>query len=305
MSKLDSNLEFYIKQSGFSDPKEYGFLYDNLPTEPKEIFSIVRNLLLHMRDGELFNYRIPPKRFEEVEYRYINKILGNIIKKDDRLISKPRLIQKKAIGTCRDFSLLACSMLRHVGVPSRIRFGFNTYYYRLFFHDIVLLEYWDFSSARWRFVDVRTTDVQVKGHKFFNVDFDLCDIPCDRFILAGEAWGKCKNAKMNCKQFGHDPVKKINGLWYIRNKIMQDLAALNKTELLMWDCWGYMRQTENDADLYDTEQSKVIDQVAEVVRDQKINLNDVRKLYANSDLKMLGIVKAMSPISGWHEVKIC
>ncbi|WP_456781864.1 transglutaminase domain-containing protein [Bradyrhizobium sp. USDA 3315] len=46
----------------------------------------------------------------------------------DRATQEPR-------ATCRDFSLMLCSVLRHHGVPARIRCGFGRYFAPHPFHD--------------------------------------------------------------------------------------------------------------------------------------------------------------------------
>lgn len=291
-------------QSKFTDPGAYHFMYDHIPNDVYKIFEIVRGLLMHIRDAELFGYVIPQKRKAEIEYRYIHKILQRVFELDQGDLSKEKAPDKRVIATCRDFSILACSMLRHIGIPSRIRFGFSTYYYKLFYQDIVILEYWDSSCAEWRCVDVRTSERQIKGHKF-NVDFDLYNIPNDKFIFAEDAWIKCRNKLVNKNLFGHDPLIKICGLWYVRNKLMQDLAAINKNELLLWDCWGYMLTTEVDSEVENSAQSVIFDEIADVMSGHEVDLEKAKILYDQPNIKVTQNLMSRSPVSGMQEVRLC
>jgi len=38
----------------------------------------------------------------------------------------------------------------------------------------------------------------------------------------------------------------MNGLGFIRGDLVRDLAALNKTEMLPWDCWGVILKDQID-----------------------------------------------------------
>ncbi len=74
--------------------------------------------------------------------------------------------------------------------------------------------------------------------------FDVHDVPRDQFIVGGLAWQMCRANEANPDTFGLDPGSDVKGWWFIRHKLIQDLAALNKQELLLWDCWGLMNEDE-------------------------------------------------------------
>ena len=45
----------------------------------------------------------------------------------------------------------------------------------------------------------------------------------------------CRAGQANPDLFG---VFDMHGMWFIRGNVVRDLAALNKVELLPWDCWA-------------------------------------------------------------------
>lgn len=62
---------------------------------------------------------------------------------------------------------------------------------------------------------------------------------------------------MDADRFGLDPrAPQPRGFTFVRGHVVQDLAALNKVELLLWDIWGVM-QAEPDAAL------PLLDEIAE------------------------------------------
>jgi len=78
--------------------------------------------------------------------------------------------------------------------------------------------------------------------------------------------------------------------------VIQDLAALNKMELLLWDVWGLM-QAEPDASL------ALVDEIAE--RTQAADgFADVQRLYARSGLAVPERIRSLSPVVGPHEVAL-
>src|SRR2546425_254648 len=82
----------------------------------------------------------------------------------------------------------------------------------------------------------------------------------------------------------------------VRARVVQDLAALNKMELLLWDIWGLM-QAEPDAAL------PLLDEVAE--RTQAADgFADVRRLYATPGLTVPPRVLCLSPARGPHEAVV-
>ena len=83
-------------------------------------------------------------------------------------------------------------------------------------------------------VDAQIDDVQ---RAILDPDFDLMDVPRDRFMVAGEAWAQCRSGHAEPDAFG---IFDMRGLWFVAGNLLRDLAALNDREMLPWDVWGAM-----------------------------------------------------------------
>jgi hypothetical protein len=78
-------------------------------------------------------------------------------------------------------------------------------------------------------VDAQLDEFQCKELK---VDFDPLDVPCDQFVVAGEAWQMCRLGITESQQFG---IFEMHGWWFIWGNVVRELFAFNKVELLPWD----------------------------------------------------------------------
>jgi hypothetical protein len=71
------------------------------------------------------------------------------------------------------------------------------------------------------------------------IDFDLLDVPRSRFLVAGDAWTRCRAGAADPEAFGLSLIKE-GGAWWVAGNLMRDAAALTNRELLPWDTWGAM-----------------------------------------------------------------
>ena len=227
--------DFYLTQSVHSDPGTAERLAE-LPSGPDELALLVRHLLIHREEAGRFGCALPESRYRsEAETRYIDDILDIVLRLDDAPLTAPRRPLDRFAGTCRDFALLHCALLRHTGTPARVRCGYATYFAQGFHDDHWVTEYlhpergWVLSDPQ--FVpDSRMDSV-------YELDFDPLDVPRDRFLVAGEGWLRCRKGEADPKTFGVS-VLGLMGLWMVRGNVVRDLAALNKAEVLPWDAWG-------------------------------------------------------------------
>ena len=184
---------FYATQSAFTDPGELAPLYADLPRAPARLARVARNLMIHRGEGRTFGYATPRERLHnDAETRYLDDILRIVVERDDAPLSHRREPEDRFVGVCRDFSLLHCSLLRHMGVPARLRSGFATYFGSNGFHcDHVVTEYWD-PVRGWLLADAQLTDPLIV--ETWKIDFDPMDVPRDRFLVAGKAWRAIREA---------------------------------------------------------------------------------------------------------------
>ncbi|MFD5131703.1 transglutaminase-like domain-containing protein [Streptomyces olindensis] len=219
----------YLRQTPYSDPGRLDTR--GLPREPRRLAAMVRGLIIHRGEGGLLGYTIPEERLHhDAESRYVTEILRILRERGDGPLTEERAPEGRFVGTCRDFSLLLCSLLRATGTPARLRCGFATYLADGWYEDHWVTEY-RASDGRWRLADAQV-------HAGYDVPFDPMDVERDAFLVAGDAWRACRAGRADPMDFGLSGVDRLRGLWFVWGNVVRDLAAVNGVELLPWDGWG-------------------------------------------------------------------
>jgi len=191
--------------------------------------------MIHRLEGGFWDVPIADDRMsDDAETRYADDILRLIVGRDPRPLALRRAYGDRFVAICRDFTLLHVSLLRHLGIPARLRSGFATYFGTDGFHsDHVVTEYWD-DRRGWLLADAQLFDPER-----YAVDFDPADVPRDRFLMAGKAWQLIRAGEADPKTFGLPPAGgPLTGEWFVAGNVRLDLSALNKVETLLWDLWG-------------------------------------------------------------------
>lgn len=280
-------LAYYATQSRITEPGEYMDRFADLPSTIDGLCKVVQGVYIHYNEGELYDYKIPEERLPEINIRCVEKMLARIIELDTRPLTESRPPEKRLIGYCRDAAILFCAMARHQGIPARHRVGFATYFAgtSLDFpgtHEVA--EYWDIDEGCWRLVDPHLDAPMIQKN---NVQFDLCDVPRDQFLVGGKAWQMCRTGDADPNGFG---IGDLRGVWFIRNNMMQDLAALNKTELLNWDNWGLMLK---DMETYTEDEWRLLDRVAILTQSGNKAFAEMRATYEEEiGLKVPRVIKS-------------
>lgn len=306
---------YYASQSAFSDPGDLAGVYAGLPADPASLAQAARNVIIHRTEGELFHYAVPPERLHrDAETRYMDDILRIVTARQDAPLTRRRDPANRFVGICRDFALLHCSLLRHAGVPARLRTGFADYFVTGgadgfgadafggddFRADHVVTEYWD-ERRGWLLADAQLCDPLVMD--FHKIEFNPMDIPRDRFLVAGAAWRAVRSGAADPRRFGVQlpDGTPLVGAWFVAGSVRLDLAALNKTETLLWDVWG--AGAANDAEL--TEETRALyDRVAELTHDE-VPFGKARELFAGHEgLRTPGTVLSLGPYTGPAEVTL-
>ncbi|WP_343243740.1 transglutaminase-like domain-containing protein [Streptomyces sp. SID13726] len=297
------SLDFYAAQSAFSDPGDLVSAYDGLPRDLRQLARIVRDLMIHRLEGELFGHAHPADRLhDDAETRYIDDVLRIVLARDPAPLTARRVPGDRFVGICRDFTLLHVSLLRHAGIPARLRSGFADYFGTTGFHsDHVVTEYWD-EERGWLLADAQLADPEITAH--WPADFDPMDVPRTRFLVAGEAWRAIREDGLDERTFGLHPPQDgpFFGERFVAGNIRLDLAALNKVETLLWDVWG---EDEGEPGTPLPQGSRAFyDRVAPVVSGD-VSFEAVRTLFAEDDvLRTPPTVTCYAPYNGTHLVTL-
>lgn len=289
-------LAYYAEQSPFTGPGEYAERLEGLPADLAGLSEVVRGLVVHYRLGHLFDYEIPDNRLPEVDSRCAERMLARIVELDDRPLTEERAPEKRLVGCCRDFTVLFLTMARYKGIPTRARVGFASYFEPGFNVDHEIAEVWDAAEERWRLVD---PELGAALNEASSIDFDTTDVPRDRFLVAGAAWQACRDGRAAPETFLVDPEmddEYTRGWPQIRHNLVHDLAALGKTEMLLWDVWV---PDEEEVD------HEALDEVAALTQRSGDVFPDLRDVYEkHPGMKAPAVVKSYSPALGPREVRL-
>lgn len=271
---LQRVLDYYAVQSRFTAPGRHAALFAGLSSDPANVARIVQGLLIYEHVAEAFyGYPLPEARRAESHIRPAEKIVDALLSLDDRPLTVARAPDKRLVGICRHFMLLALTIFRQNGVPARGRGGFGAYFNPGKFEDHWVCEYWKADEGRWALLDSQFDDVFIRN---LAIDHDVLDVPRDRFLTASDAWRKCRSGELDPALFGIE-FSQLRGLWFIAGSLVRDLATLNGCEILPWDVWG--AQPPSSVAL-SNEELDFFDGIARLTADPDANFDAMRQRFA-------------------------
>jgi hypothetical protein len=205
--------------------------------------------------------------------------LGRTLELDPSPLTTPRPREKKIVGNCRDFSLTLASMLQSKGIPARPRCGFGAYFLPDHYEDHWVCEYWNEAEGRWVLVDAQLDELQ---QDVLEIPFNTLDVPRDQFLVGGAAWTMCRSGQADPDQFG---IFDMHGMDFVKGDFLRDLAALNKVELLPWDCWGMILA---EYATLPPDDLSMLDRLADLTSVEVPEFDQVRRLYESDPRLQVG-----------------
>ena len=277
---------FWAAQSLVTEPGPAAAAIDRLPPDLGALRAASQQLVFHFwADGDWAENGIEPDRISEIDTRYAAAMFARLGELADLPLSAARQPRQRLVGCCRDFTVLFVSMARRKGIPARARVGFAGYLIdgRLIDHEIA--EVWDGSAERWRLVEPEIDD----GHTdpADGASFDALDVPSDRFLTAPRAWQLARSGAIDPERFIDGPGL---GIWsWLRHILVHDLAALNKTEMLLHEVWGVgLRTPPGPGEL------PVLDELATLTGQPSPPLAELRSAYRRPEFAVPDTVTSYS-----------
>src|SRR5262249_21429570 len=151
----------------------------------------------HVHWAERYGVKLSAERRDEQNVRSTADMLALMRRHDGRPLGDTRAVDKRAVGTCRNFSVLGTALFRRAGIPARARVGFGAYFNAGTFEDHWVVEYWN--GAAWQLLDAQIDD---KQRTLLKLKFDPTDVPRTEFVIAGDAWQRCRSGRADPKAFG-------------------------------------------------------------------------------------------------------
>jgi len=203
-----AGLHFYSEPGIITRLDRYSQFLDWLTCDVRAIFQVVQGILIH--DSWIERYGAPLDWSHEYEPKiaYMEDLLDKALQLDPRSLAVSRVPEQRVVCCCREFATLFCAILRYKGIPARSRCVFGLYFAPGTFEDHWMCEVWDQRQERWIQVNPQIDPFQQSALK---MDFSPLELPTGSFMIAGEAWKKCRRgeiAPMRCgiscgpKEFG-------------------------------------------------------------------------------------------------------
>lgn len=216
--------DYYRTHGALSEPGRFRDVLATLPSDLPALCRFIQGVVLHadwaaaygVKDTTLSRETLP------VERRMA------LVEATGTAALPP---ERRTPGTCRDFALMLCSLLRERGVAARVRCGFASYFTGNPYEDHWVCEYWAEGENRWARADAQLDPLM---RDRLRIAFDPTDLPVGTYLNAGEAWTAWREGGAEADAFGHGAAK---GAWFMRVNLMRDLLALNKQEISSRDAW--------------------------------------------------------------------
>ncbi|MBE1875491.1 transglutaminase-like domain-containing protein [Myceligenerans pegani] len=270
-------LAYYTEPGPFTDPGPHRDSVRDLRRDIPGLLDTLHGLLIHEHLTRAYDVEHRPDHNETANLRHAEDLLARLLA-DGRPLTEPREPDERLGGTCRDFTILAVTALRVHGIPARARCGFGAYFPVPSNEDHWVAEYWNDGEGRWVLVDAQIDDRQ---RELFNTDIDVTDVPRDQFVVAGDAWLRCRAGEDDADRYGLTVTQEF-GAWWIAANLIRDTAALSNVEMLPWDVWGAIPEPE---DTIGPDLTDLLDRLAALTADPT-TAAEARRLYDDARLRV-------------------
>jgi hypothetical protein len=245
------------------------------PADPASLAARIQGWLIHPFHAHRYGIHPDAEAERQLQNRSARDVLSELRAIDPAPFDEPRVPAKRTFGNCRHFATLLTALLRERGVPARSRCGFGAYFPTPGkYEDHWVTELWNEDEGRWQLADAQIDAVQREG---MGIRVDTLDLDREEFWVAGQAWLRCRSGEEKPEDFG---ILDMWGLWFVRDNLLRDLAALCKVELLPWDAWGQMGTEIDDLD---ANELALLDRVAELTTAEVPDVAAIRRLYEGDD----------------------
>ena len=263
------DLDFYAEPGPLTElTVEQSELVNRLALEPLDLCRVAQGLLVAPPDA--VGAGLGEQRMIERNLRPAAALLERALQLDSLLqVHSSRPADRRVVGTCRHFAVIATALLRAVGVPARARCGFASYFIPPKKVDHWIVELWSTAQRRWIRVDPEWLDRPTPTASRPE------DLRPGEFLSGGEAWQLIRTGEDDPALYGVFGTGNW-GAGEVRGNAVRDLASLAaKLEMLPWDEWGPMHASYEGTAGDDFD--RLMDDVAAATADP--DPHDLRLLY--------------------------
>lgn len=290
---------YWAAHSAVTDPGPAGKAIDELPADLAALRQASSQLVFHYRAGGDFAANgVPAERISEIDTRYADAMFGHVLQRGEPALARDRQPADRLVGCCRDATVFFLALARHKGIAARARVGFAAYFDPGWLIDHVVAETWDEREGRWRLVDPEMNAAwrpEVNGRPV-----DWLDLTGDQFVTGPRAWRAARAGTSDPERhvFAPDFDEPMTRGWvYIAHNAIHDLAALNKTETLLWDAWG-MQLGWTAVSAVPGGDAAVLDEICAVTADPDREPSVLGELGGRDGLRVPPVVTSYDPTGG-------
>jgi hypothetical protein len=237
---VENEAAAWIAHSPVTDPGAAAEAIDELPAKLAALREASSRLVFHYRaGGDFAENGVPAERCAEINTRFADAILGLLLERGEPSLARDRAPADRVVGCCRDATVLFVALARQKGFAARARVGFASYLQPDWMIDHVIAEVWDEAAGRWRLIEPEMSSAWTPSVNGRHVDW--LDVAEDQFVTGPRAWQALRAGDDDPVRYVVAPdldVPVLRGLTYVAHNVIHDLAALNKTEMLLWEGWG-------------------------------------------------------------------
>ena len=257
-------LLYYSKQTTFTDPGKYAFMYDNLPESTQEICDLIKKQLIHPMEANKIRDILPEGRApEDGDFPTVSDMLRGLLQRDSSGLTMERGQENRLIVACYHHALLLASILRDRNIPVRLRGGFARYYEKeakvRFGH--VVCEIWDDDEGRWIIIDP---------------DRNIIGVSQNRFEFPAGAWQNFYGTQNRSIRY----ISSVGeGFQALIHALLLDQAYLLGQERNYWHTPEFLFTKKFNLNNLKKKQIQVINQIADLMNDPANNFKQLEKLY--------------------------
>ncbi len=269
----ENTLDTHRKFSAYTDPGEYGYLFGDLPESLTGLCGRIKGQLIHPYDTEKYAGELPEERtFEDRKYPTVALMLEELLKRDGRGLTASREPRDRLIVACVHHNMLLASILRHRGIPVRIRAGFATYIggKRNLRVTHVICEVWDGEHEKWILVDP---------------DRERIDFPRSEFEYAHEVWRRIRNGDLGNGRY----ISRLGSVdRAVVHLLCHDLSYIIGDEEPYWKDPPVVSHIDEGIEELSPAELDALDRVAEFLESPDDHLEDLERIQAETPFLRFG-----------------
>jgi len=262
---IDSTiLDGYVKQTAFTDPGEFAFLYENLPKSFNKVCDLIKIQLIHPMEAREMGDILPEGRGpEDGDFPNVSSMLRELVMRDSSGLTMARKPEDRLIVACYHHALFLASICRYQNIPVRLRGGFARYYEKeaevRFGH--VVCEVWNADEKCWVMIDP---------------DRNIIDVTTSRFEFPSTAWQHFYGTEYRNIRHISSVGEGFQALIHI---LLLDQSFVLSNERNYWHTPEFVFNKNFNFNNLEEKQVQTINEIAQLMAEPEINITQLQQCY--------------------------